>query len=462
METEIEELIQSLKDKNIRYVKVAITDIDGVLRGKYMQVGKFLKSLKSGFGFCDVIFGWDSSDELYDLNIPENKLFTGWHTGYPDQEVRIVLDSERKIPFEPNTPLFLSELKEGKVCPRSALKRVLKLLEEIGFKGKSALEYEFFLFNETPKTIREKNYKNLNNFTPGMFGYSLLRSSVNSNLYHEILDMCSEMNFPLEGLHTETGPGVLEAAIAVDETLKSADKAILFKTFMKVLAQKNDLMATFMAKWSHKYPGQSGHVHCSLVDLENKPVFSNRETGEMSEIMKNFLGGLEKYGKEFISLIGPTTNSYKRMCAGAWAPINITWGKENRTTAYRVIEGSPDSQRIENRLPGADANPYLALAATFGAGYLGIKEGLQPSEPVRGEAYSMKSNKHKRVPETLIQSAKLFNSSEAARSIWGDLFVDHYSSSRIWEHEQSQKNKPFFENKEEISIWELKRYFEII
>lgn len=462
MKTRIEELIQSLNDRGVKYVKVAITDIDGVLRGKYMQIDKFVKSLKSGFGFCDVIFGWDSSDELYEFNIPENKLYTGWHTGYPDQKVKIVLDSERKIPFESNTPLFLSDLTEGEVCPRSALKRVVNLLESIGFKGKSALEYEFFLFNETPESIRKKNYKNLNNFTPGMFGYSILRSSVESDLYHEILNMCSKMDFPLEGLHTETGPGVLEAAIQVDETLKSADKAILFKTFMKVLAQKNNLMATFMAKWSHKYPGQSGHVHCSLVDLENNPVFSERGTGEMSEIMKNFLGGLEKYGREFLALIAPTTNSYKRMCIGAWAPINITWGKENRTTAYRVIKGSPESQRIENRLPGADANPYLALAATFGAGYLGIKENLQPNEPIAGEAYSLKSNKNQRVPETLIESADLFKNSQAARSIWGDLFVDHYSSSRIWEHNQYEKNKIFLGNKKQIPNWELNRYFEII
>ena len=106
MKTRIEELIQSLNDRGVKYVKVAITDIDGVLRGKYMQIDKFVKSLKSGFGFCDVIFGWDSSDELYEFNIPENKLYTGWHTGYPDQKVKIVLDSERKIPFESNTPLF--------------------------------------------------------------------------------------------------------------------------------------------------------------------------------------------------------------------------------------------------------------------------------------------------------------------------------------------------------------------
>ena len=463
MEVDSQEIKLALQQNGVEYVKVAITDIDGVLRGKYMHVDKFLKSIESGYGFCDVIFGWDSSDALYEFKVSdEQNLFTGWHTGFPDQTVKILLDSKRTIPFEKNTPFFLSELKDGEVCPRSVLKKVLRLLRESGLKGKSALEYEFFLFNESPISVRDKGFKNLSNFTPGMFGYSLLRSSVHSDLYQEILKMSSVMDFPLESLHTETGPGVLEAAIGVDEALNSADKAVLFKTFMKVLAQRKNLMATFMAKWSEKYPGQSGHIHCSLVDLEDKPVFRNEGGSGMSELMINFLGGLQKYSREFMAMIAPTTNSYKRLCVGAWAPINMTWAKENRTTGFRVIEGSPDSQRIENRLAGADANPYLALAATFAAGFLGIKERLQPTEPTTGEAYTMKTEEAYKVPNTLLEAAELFKNSQAARSVWGDQFVDHFSASRIWEYEQFLKNKPLFEKEQTISSWELERYFEII
>jgi len=463
MEVDSQEIKLALQQNGVEYVKVAITDLDGVLRGKYMHVDKFLKSIESGYGFCDVIFGWDSSDALYEFKVSdEQNLFTGWHTGFPDQTVKILLDSKRTIPFEKNTPFFLSELKDGEVCPRSVLKKVLRLLRESGLKGKSALEYEFFLFNESPISVRDKKFKNLSNFTPGMFGYSLLRSSVHSDLYQEILKMSSVMDFPLESLHTETGPGVLEAAIGVDEVLNSGDKAVLFKSFMKVLAQRKNLMATFMAKWSEKYPGQSGHIHCSLVDLENKPVFWNEGSGGMSELMINFLGGLQKYSREFMAMIAPTTNSYKRLCVGAWAPINMTWAKENRTTGFRVIEGSPDSQRIENRLAGADANPYLALAATFAAGFLGIKERLQPTEPTSGEAYTMKTEEAYKVPSNLLEAAELFKKSQAARSIWGDQFVDHFSASRIWEYEQFLKNKPLFEKEQTISSWELERYFEII
>ena len=464
MKTDIKALKDLFVSRKVQYVKVALTDVDGILRGKYMHVDKFLKTAESGFGFCDVIFGWDSQDNLYNFKPSESKeLFTGWHTGYPDQKVKAILNSERKIPFEKDTPLFLAELVDGEVCPRGVLKKTLKHLELIGYKALSALEYEFFLFEETPLSVRNKSFNNLTCFTPGMFGYSILRNSVHSNFYHEILDMCSSMNMALEGLHEETGPGVLEAAILVDECLESADKAVLFKTFMKVLAQRRDLMATFMAKWSENYPGQSGHIHCSLIDFQQKPMFSKNNTDGMSQIMLYFLGGLQEYMREFIVLLAPTVNSYKRLCPGAWAPINMTWGKENRTTGFRVIEGKPNTQRVENRLAGADANPYLALSATLGAGLLGIKERIKPTKPTEGEAYSVKTKKRHKVPSTLFEAAKLFKDSDAARILWGDKFVDHFSSTRIWEYEEYSQQKPLFEKRSsKISHWELDRYFEII
>ena len=456
-----EDLKETLTQLGTQYIKVAVTDIDGVLRGKYIHVDKFLKASNEGFGFCDVIFGWDSEDELYEFNTADSSdLLTGWHTGFPDLQAKIVLDSGRNVPFEENTPFFLSELESADVCPRGILKKILSRLEGHGLKAKSAFEYEFFLFNETPESIRDKDFKNLDNFTPGMFGYSILRSSVHSDLYQEILSMCLSMDMHLEGLHTETGPGVIEAAIAVDDALLSADKAILFKTFMKVLAQRNDLMANFMAKWSEKYPGQSGHIHASLQHLNGESAFTGSQ-GEISETMTYFLGGLQRYMREFSSLIAPTVNSYKRLCPGAWAPINMTWGEENRTTGLRVIKGGPSSQRIENRLPGADSNPYLALAATLGAGCLGIEQKILPTEETIGTAYSLKVPKELEMPRNLKESSELFKKSESARSLFGDAFVNHFSNTRKWEHDQFLKNSSSMKT-DKISQWELARYFEII
>lgn len=457
-----ENIKKYLESSKTEYVKVAITDIDGILRGKYMHVDKFIKSSKKGFGFCDVIFGWDSNDELYEFsNTSEEELVTGWHTGFPDAKASIVPESGRVIPFEENIPLFLAELSDDSVCPRGVLKKILETLKENGIQSKSAFEYEFFLFDETPHTIREKKFKKLKNFTPGMYGYSVLRSSTHSDLYQQLLNLCVDMDMHLEGLHTETGPGVLEAAIMVDESINSADKATLFKTFSKVLFQKNNLMANFMAKWSGQYPGQSGHIHVSLQDLEGKSLFSSTKENELPKDFTYFIGGLQKYMREFSVMIAPTVNSYKRLCPGAWAPINMTWGVENRTTGFRAITGDADSQRIENRLPGADSNPYLALAATLGAGYLGIKEKIEPSPETQGGAYDLKLDRKYQVPSDLGEAAKLFKRSESAKNLFGETFVNHFANTRTWEYEEFQKNKNPFDSSI-ISTWELERYFEII
>ena len=450
-----------LDSRKTEYVKVAITDIDGVLRGKYMHVDKFIKSSEKGFGFCDVIFGWDSNDELYELrNVSEDELFTGWHTGFPDVKTSIVVESGRLNPFEENIPFFLAELSDEEVCPRGILNKILGLMENEGIKSKSAFEYEFFLFDETPHSVREKKFSNLKNFTPGMYGYSILRNSVHSDLYNKLLNLCAEMDLPLEGLHTETGPGVIEAAIMVDHSINAADKAVLFKTFSKVLFQKNDQIANFMAKWSDKYPGQSGHIHASLQDLDGQSLFSTKEEA-LPKTLLYFVGGLQKYMREFAVMIAPTVNSYKRLCPGAWAPINMTWGIENRTTAFRVIQGDSASQRVENRLPGADSNPYLALAATLGAGLLGIKEEIEPSAETVGGAYELKLERKYQVPSDLGEAAKLFKNSDPAKDLFGEKFVNHFANSRIWEFEEYQKSKSLIESSS-ISLWELERYFEII
>ena len=215
-----------------------------------------------------------------------------------------------------------------------------------------------------------------------------------------------------------------------------------------------------MAKWSDHYPGQSGHIHISLRDLEDKSLFSSKKD-ELPKTLNYFIGGLQTYMREFSLMIAPTVNSYKRLCPGAWAPINMTWGVENRTTAFRVIRGDSSSQRIENRLPGADSNPYLALAATLGAGFLGIKEKINPTAETVGGAYNLKLDRKYQVPANLGQAANLFKDSQSAKDLFGKNFVSHFANTRIWEYEEYKKNKSFFDSST-ISLWELQRYFEII
>jgi glutamine synthetase len=267
--------------------------------------------------------------------------------------------------------------------------------------------------------------------------------------------MCREMDMELEGLHTETGPGVLEAAIKVDEAMAMADKASLFKTYTKILAQKRGWIATFMAKWSHDWPGQSGHLHTSLSKKKTgKSVFHDpSKPHTMSDEMRWFVGGQQALMPELLSMIACTVNSYTRLIPGFWAPTDASWGVENRTCALRVIPGSEKSQRVEYRIAAADINPYIALAAAIGSGLWGIENRIEPDAPVEGSAYDKKFPKTRQLPRTLWDAAQRLKASKPARALFGDAFVDHYAATREWEEREFRRS---------ISDWQLQRYFEII
>jgi len=440
-----------VEQRGLSHVKVGVFDIDGVLRGKYMGREKFFSALEKGFGFCDVVLGWDSNDQLYD-----NVKLTGWHTAYPDASVRVLPETCRPVPAEGDMLMFLGEF-DGKAeacCPRGVLRRVLKRADDMGFSVRAAAEFEFFVFEETPHSVREKGYRNLRNITPGYFGYSMLRSSVHADFYQDLMRLCEEMDFPLEGLHTETGPGVLEAAIVHAPALEAADRAALFKTYCKVLAQKRGWMATFMAKWSKEWPGQSGHLHMSLFDRAGKSVFHDAKGAHgMSDAMRWFVGGQQKLMPELLAMIACTVNSYTRLIPGFWAPTDATWGVENRTCALRVIPGSEKSQRVEYRIAAADINPYVALACAIGSGLWGIENRIEPDAAIVGNAYEKQFPAERALPRTLFEAAERLEASIAARSLFGDAFVEHYGATRKWEEREFRRA---------ITDWELARYFEII
>ncbi len=447
----IEDAKNIVEHRKLSHIKVGVSDIDGVMRGKYMSREKFLSSLDHGFAFCDVVFGWDSKDKVYD-----NVTYTGWHTGYPDAPARIIPESCRELPFEEDGLFFLCEFTPptDAICPRGVLQRIIKKAEEMGFKANGSLEYEFFVFKETPESVREKNYQNLEMLAPEAFGYSIIRSTVEAEVYQEIIKVSEEMDFPIEGLHEESGPGVIEAAITVDNASDAADKAALFKTFVKIALQRMGYMTTFMAKWSTDWPGQSGHLHLSLTDLKNKSVFySKSDEHNMSKTMRHFLAGQQKLMPELLAMVSPTINSYSRMVPGSWAPTDASWGVENRTCALRVIKGSSKSQRVEYRIGAADGNPYLVMAAALASGLYGIQHELEPETMVVGNAYDIDFPKKLQLPTTLWDAAQRLRQSEAAHELFGSDFINHFAATREWEEREFRKH---------VSDWELNRYFEII
>ena len=456
MTAQVHPKLEEVRASGASKIKVAVSDIDGVLRGKYLHRDKFLGTAQpypeGGFGFCDVVLGWDMMDSCYD-----NTQETGWHHGFPDALARLDLDTGRHVPWDAGVPFFLGEFvnSDGSahaLCPRQTLKRVLKRAEKLGFKVMTGMEFEWYNFLETPQSWAIKKGVGATPLTPGMFGYSLLRTNQNREYFNALMDDMLAFGVPIEGLHTETGPGVYEAAIGFSEALEQADRALLFKTGAKEIGARFGIMPSFMAKPHGGLPGCSGHIHQSLSDGSKNLFFGATENRHMSPLFESYLAGQMACMMEFGPMIWPTINSYKRLVDGYWAPVKPTWGVDNRTASFRVIAGSAKATRLETRCPGADVNPYLAMAAVIAAGLYGVEQGLKlESPPITG--CNSGSESIPRAPRTLIETTQIFKQSSIARDWLGDSFVDHFAATREWEWRQWL---------DAVTDWEMKRYFEII
>jgi len=440
-----------LEERRIAKAKIGAFDVDGVFRGKYVSIEKLLSAARSGLGFCDVVFGWDLADELYD-----NAKVTGWHTGYPDARAVVDLTTARVIPWEPDTAAFILDFVDAEGAPfepspRQLLHRIGRKARALGFLPRVGAEYEYFLFRETPQSLREKGFRNLATLTPGMFGYSWLRSSANAGLVHALVDGLGAFGVPVEGMHTETGPGVYETAIRYDDLERSADQAALFKTAVKEICARHGVTACFMAKWNAALPGCSGHLHLSLWDRGGeKNLFVDPSSGRESATLRHFLGGQLALMPELTALHWPTVNSYKRSVENTWAPTTATWGRENRTCAVRLIGDSPKSTRLEYRQPGADANPYLSMAAALAAGLWGIEHEVEPPAACEGNGYEASAAP---LPRDLKEATELLRRSERARELLGEGFVDHFVRTREWEVRRFERA---------VTTWELERYLELV
>jgi glutamine synthetase len=447
------EILSYVKGHPSGKVKIAYADIDGILRGKYLSRDKFLSIAEKETSFCDVILGWDAADQLYD-----RATLTGWHTGFPDTPARIDLSTFRKIPWENDLPFFLGELitstgHASPGCSRQLLKKVISDSNALGYFPQLAQEFEWYFYNETPESVHQKNFAGLKPLTPGMFGYSILRTTLQNDLFTSLFDQLNAFSIPIEGLHTETGPGTFEAAISHADALEAGDRAVLFKTAVKEIAYKQGVMATFMAKIDENLPGCGGHVHQSLNNDKGKNLFyDGKSTDRLSDTARQYIAGQLHCLPFLLPLFAPTINSYKRLVEGAWAPTTLTWGIDNRTVALRVLNGSDRSCRLETRVVGSDVNPYLALAGCLAAGLYGIRHQLTLDQAATtGNGYADK--KAGTLPQTLIEATHQFKSSPIPAELFGTAFVEHYAQSREWEWRQHLKA---------VTDWEYKRYFEII
>lgn len=430
-------------------VMLALVDLDGVLRGKYLSRDKFLSCLEGGTAICAVVFGWDSRDTLYD------NPYTGWFNGFPDDALRIVPETGRLLPFD-GTPFFLTEFTGAgaALCPRNLAGRVLARAAAAGYTVRAGFEYELYAFRETDESARAKGYRGLAPLTATTGGYSVLRSAVHAEFLTGMLDLGRALNAPIEGLHPEAGEGALEFALAPADGMEPADRAVVIKTIGKAWAQRQGVMLCYMAKPTMTLPGCGGHLHLSLWDDRGQPVFHDAAAeGGLSQVGRHFVAGQERHMAELLALSAPTVNAMTRLTPGYWAPTAANWGFDNRTASIRVVGNTPKSLRVEYRIPGADANPYLVFAAALASGLAGIAGRLEPAPALRGNAYAAEPPAGQRLPRSLHAAADRLRGSTLARDWFGDRFVEHFALSREVEEDAFRRH---------VTDWELHRYFEMI
>ncbi|KAF2839866.1 glutamine synthetase/guanido kinase [Patellaria atrata CBS 101060] len=464
-------------------VKVAGVDVDGILRGKLMAKKKFLQIAQEGFGFCSVIFGWDMHDRTY---IKELKI-SNKENGYRDVIAIPDLTSFRRIPWEKNVPLFLvsfydpDTMNSLSTCPRSLLKRITDKLAASGYGAMAGAEYEFYTFRAPSKPgtnernsaatatfLRQNPVNELPSLTEGMFGYSLLDPVHNQDFYYGVFDTCSQFRCGIEGWHTESGPGVFEAALEYGEIMEMADKACLFKLVTKSIASKYGITPCFMAKPREGLPGNSGHMHVSLVSKDGKNLFARdspdpdarwSDIAGLSDLGRHFLAGLLDGLPDVMPIVAPTVNSYKRLVENFWAPVTVSWGLEHRAASIRVIApptASPKATRFEVRVPGADTNAHFVLSAILALGWRGVEKKLEISVPPlgKGEDVGGASDKGVRLAKSLKEAtARFMAEGSVAREVFGDEFVEHFGGTR--EHEVRLWD-------EAVTDWEVRRYIEMV
>jgi glutamine synthetase len=440
-----------LADANSRFATVAMVDTNALLRGQMVSAQSLKGILKNGMGMAPPQLALDPTDELLDMpGVTDDK------ADFHDDPLTVDPSSARLLPWsKPGHNLFVLSNYQGEtaaICPRGLFQSVLKRAEEAGFSAKYGLELEYTLFDESHESARAKGYRNLKTATQHKSHDLIIYQAAQSEWYEAVSAMCEPLNINLAKMHEEIGGGFMEACIAAGEGTEPADQLVLLKNFLRVLALRQGRAITFMPRWNEDADSQSIHLHISLKDKQGRPAFF--EAGkpyQMSETFRHFIGGLQRYTGDLMLMFLPTVNSYRRFAPGTFAPPGLTWGFENRTTCFRIIGHDAGSLRVENRLPGADTNPYFTVAATLAAGLAGIEQKLEPMEPILGNGFGQVPE-NLLFPRTMPEAITRFRTSDFAKTCFGARFVESFAATR-----QSQFD--FFSRK--VTDAELNRFFDL-
>ena len=448
------DLERAVVDGLVDTVLAGFVDMQGRIVGKRIPADYFLEEVvDEGVHFCKYLLGTDM-----EMGTPEGYAMMNWSEGYGDWTAIPDFNTTRPIPWLPGSAMVLSDVVDHSgdpvaVAPRQVLREQIERARRIGLEPIMATELEFYLWNETYDSARQKGYQGLETFGWYLEDYHFLQSSKAEPFYRQVRNQMREAGIPVISGKGEAGPGQYEINLVHGPALDTADNHAVYKHGIKEIAMEHNLAVSFMAKPDHRLTGSSCHVHVSLVDKSNGGnVFyqDGSEDRELSDLGRWFLAGQLALSREWTLFMAPTVNSYKRYAAASWAPVNIAWAFDNRTCGLRVV-GKGSGLHIENRLPGADANPYITLAAILAAGLWGIEHQLSCPPPYMGNAYEAEDLP--RMPRRLNEAMHLFSRSEAAVQSFGQEVVSHYLNAARVEQETYDGI---------VSSWERERYFERI
>lgn len=454
-ETQLVDIERLIQEHSIDTVKLGAVDIDGLWRGKRLPVEYFLRDVwRNGSQISDILFGWDVQDAL----IP-GLAFTGWHTGYPDFALVPDLSTFTIVPWEQGTAAVIADIidRDGNpvpLSPRHVLRTVVERARRLGYSPNIGYEFEFYVFRETPESAQAKRFTDLTPSAPGVHTYNLYRGTLAEPLMGDLRRSMAQYGVPIEACNNEAGPGQFEISLRYTDAMSAADQAMLYKVGVKEIAAQRGLLASFMAKYDADWSGSSGHIHQSLGGEEAANLFHAEDAADrLSDTARWYAGGLLATMREFTAFFCPTVNSYKRKVVGSWASTTATWGVDNRTTGLRAINSSAKAARLEHRLAGADANPYIAVAASIAAGIWGIETGVEPPALCSGNAYDLDGEDVTTLPWTLEEAVAALDNGNLARELLGHEFVDHFVATRRWELERARSV---------VTDWERARYLEMI
>lgn len=440
--------VTQLEQAGVDTLIIGASDLNGEFRAKRFALELFA-SQDVEIAFSDYLFGTDIEDEVMEPRPGYRGYFPTPATGMPDVHVRPDWSQLRRLPWDPATALVLGDFhaEDGpvRIAPRQVLCRVLERLRGLGFEAMAGTEYEFVVFKGDPESVRG-NPRELVPLSVGP-AYSYVRGAGDEAVMGTVRRMVDAAGIPVETGMTEAAPGQSEITIRYSEALRAADNAFLYKHFVRELLGREGLTASFIAKPSTDAYGNSGHLHVSLRDLEGKPDMLN-EDGDLSRVANSAIAGFLHSMRPFAPFYAPTINSYHRYQSEySFAGDTVAWGLDNRTCGLRVIMAGAQGTRLESRVPGADMNPYLALAAMLAAIGHGIENELTPPDAVTGDAYAEPSVG--RAPRDLATAIELLEDDPVAYDWLGEEFVRFYVETRAWEVEQ---------HRTAVTEWELQRY----